>query len=145
MTSKAELLALAAEVETSDPSRELDARIAIAVGFEPEGLFPHTLAGAIKYYAEDMEGLVDDMNSHHSALSQIPHYTTSLDAAYSLVPDGWRLKHLGETFDHPEFGVRMRCDLELTLTEYVISFHKKSFCHAVIAASLRAMASKLED
>jgi len=69
-------------------SRELDAEIEIAV-------LPAYMV------TKDAEGFVQ-INMHGTALTPVwadynphsaPHYTTSIDAALTLIPDGWRYWH----------------------------------------------------
>lgn len=72
--------------------RETDALIAIAVGFEPDGLYPHTIQDVMRHYSHDE--LVEDMDSEHSILKNIPRYTSSIDSAITLIPDApwqWNL------------------------------------------------------
>lgn len=99
MTKRDELLALAERCEkASEGSRELDAAIEAAckrcgdcdVMFKVKN--PHLNQfvpeerGAVSFYAVD-----DDGEAHLLARRAAPHYTTSLDAAMTLVPKdcGW--------------------------------------------------------
>jgi hypothetical protein len=89
MTRAEELLALAARVEAlSGPDRDLDAEIAVAVSGDagawvvrpsPQSVFAH-LPGWYR---------TSDDKSH-----QAPAYTASLDAAMTLVPEGWAVDRL---------------------------------------------------
>lgn len=70
----AELEKLAARVEREGPSRELDAEIARAFGwrsFYLAGFGPRWQKG------------------HGTVTSELPAYTASIDAALTLVPEGW--------------------------------------------------------
>ena len=75
MSRKDELLALAERVEAlTGPDREVDAAIAQAVGAE------HGPRETV-YYESRSVHYIDEI---------APAYTASLDAAMSLVPEGWR-------------------------------------------------------
>lgn len=81
------LLALAARCEAEEPSREFDKNIWFAVD-------PAAHGRATDRAAEDIararnNGLTnrDDACVRHAFMS-CPHYTTSLDAAVTLVPEG---------------------------------------------------------
>lgn len=71
----------------TEGSRELDCHIAYAVDFQTEGT------------GRTWRQLVDDIGFEYAAESvtrfnsfwrqAVPHYTTSIDASLSLVPEGW--------------------------------------------------------
>tara|TARA_R110002074_G_scaffold262994_1_gene435083 strand:+ start:5807 stop:6208 length:402 start_codon:yes stop_codon:yes gene_type:complete len=87
MTDKQTLLSLAERCEVSD--RELDAKIARAVGRIPERA---KYEGTIK---------MGDLAWSNGLGYEVPAYTASLDAAMKLVPEDafWRLGHDGEGGD----------------------------------------------
>lgn len=81
-------------------SRELDARIKIAIsdpdvmtdggGYKPSERRPPKYEKASEVFNDqwlDWEGAAMTVRA--------PHYTTSIDAALTLVPEGWFLKSLG--------------------------------------------------
>lgn len=71
--------ALALRVEREEPSRELDLAVALAVGWT--------------YHAPPMVAYLSDPKRPRM-LKKAPRYTTCLDAAASLVPDGWVLDQI---------------------------------------------------
>lgn len=79
MTTRADLLALADRVEREEPSRELDARIAKAIGWTQND--PRD--------ADDWAGWTDPARPGRIFIPR--HWTSSLDAAASLCPAGWKL------------------------------------------------------
>jgi len=77
-------MTLIEQIEAADAgSRELDAEIARV--FEPERIWLPVMSYGHGVYA----------NANGSA-SMCPAYTTSLDAAMTLVPEGWRLAAMAE-------------------------------------------------
>ena len=79
--------------QATGPSRELDDRIGTAIGLYIERLSDGTLL----YQRKD-----------HKMWPEVPHYTASLDAALTLVPEGWEWQistrapdpHSGRTYLH---------------------------------------------
>ena len=71
--------------QATGPSRELDDRIGTAIGLYIERLSDGTLL----YQRKD-----------HKMWPEVPHYTASLDAALTLVPEGWAwfVQHIGKPF-----------------------------------------------
>lgn len=68
-------------------SRELDARIGVAVDFKHEGC-PTTWRELVEIIG--IERAAEAAQSHQSFWSHaLPHYSTSLDAALSALPEGW--------------------------------------------------------
>ena len=65
--------------------RDLDAEIALAIGYVTER------DGNLFFGNKDHTTLVleCDYYDHGGAAPELPHYTTSLDAAMTLVPDGY--------------------------------------------------------
>jgi len=91
MTTRAELEALAERVEREEPSRELDALVCIAVRARPPG--DHNMWVDTKFplwRPHRAPGRVEVL--HHDGLPGVHWearaYTTSLDAAVTLVPSG---------------------------------------------------------
>ena len=87
MTALAELIArLEAATEGS---RELDAEI---------GAHPATPSCGVRKGAAK-ERVVEAADTHDPPLVNLPHYTTSIDAALTLVPEGmeWALSNHGQT------------------------------------------------
>lgn len=112
-----DLLSLANEIEAVESgSRELDARIGIAFG----------ITDSPSKARKDKLKLV----------WSLPHYTTSADAALSLVPEGYRIIEIFLRYDH-NHGVKTIRDepfLELKMVK------GNSIALAISAASLRALA-----
>lgn len=86
MTKREELLSLADRVEAlTGPDREVDADIAVAISNDPAAWVVRDIPSAIFTHKPGWWRDRDDKS--HSA----PSYTASLDAAMTLVPDGWRI------------------------------------------------------
>lgn len=93
MTDLSSLIARLEQVESG--SRELDCDIQLIVfGDKPYGVKgpyrhpqPATLAEYVAQYRDliNSDDAVDD--------ETVPRYTTSIDAALTLVPEGWRITH----------------------------------------------------
>lgn len=86
MTERATLEALLARVlEGTGPDLELDAEIALALGIVSSRVgncfYGH------KHYSVMV--LDRDYYDHDGNAPELPHYTASLDAALTLVPEGW--------------------------------------------------------
>ena len=86
MTDRATLEALLARVlEGTGPDRELDAEIALAFGVVSSRtgncFYGH------KYYSVMV--LDRDFYEHDGTAPELPPYTASLDAALTLLPEGW--------------------------------------------------------
>ena len=87
MTDHATLEALLARVlEGTGPDRELDAEIALAFGIVAQR------AGNCFYGHKHYSVMVLDRDyyDHDGNAPELPHFTASLDAAVTLVPEGWR-------------------------------------------------------
>jgi hypothetical protein len=97
MTTKAdELNALADQCEREEPSRELDEAIAFAVFDLEARLYSNRPRVRVMWlYRRGTNDVV------FYGASSVPAYTTSLDAAVSLVPENWALS-LGEMRGLPE-------------------------------------------
>lgn len=79
--------------KATGPSRELDAEIAAAVDFRADDGHLSARATVTKFGAAY---LAERSQSHQNIWSHVlPRYTASLDAAITLVPDGylWMLHH----------------------------------------------------
>lgn len=88
---------LIARLESADgPSRELDCLIAAAVDWQIE-CATITPANAIKAFGLDW--MVESADLYNSIFNQLPRYTTSIDAAMTLVPEChfWSICMKGET------------------------------------------------
>jgi hypothetical protein len=80
--SRDELLGMAERVEgATGPDRETDLAIALAVGWYPPGVDPR---------------LYQDSRTNALYLQRTPLFTSSLDAAMTLVPEGWHVMTLCE-------------------------------------------------
>lgn len=139
MTKRDELLALAERVEAlTGPDRETNARIALAAGWvclRERTRKRHGLWGAPGYI----------MNDDGFCHKDPPAFTASLDAAMSLVPDGWYIDRLhqwvGDNF-------RWSCDLakkDLSLACPVSVENCATPALALTAAALRALAATETD
>lgn len=89
-----DLLKLAERVEAaSGPDRELFCAIAIASGLIPDNAWPHS--DGTHWWANGKEW------------GRIPDYFASLDAAMSLVPEGWTVANIGQG-DNKRWHVELR-------------------------------------
>lgn len=99
---------LIAVLEQGEPSRELDVRIWLALfdtpimvdggGYGPKASAPK-YKQAREIWKDDWPYWGEKIEVDAVALSlDAPHYTTSIDAALTLVPDGWNW-HLITEFD----------------------------------------------
>lgn len=120
---------LAARVEAATgPDRELDAEIALAVGIvkEREG---NTFFGHRDYSCMVLErGYYD----HDGSAPELPHLTASIDAAMTLVPEGWDWQyssytgtayvHQGDrtTFGHTKVGALALCAAALRAKAHIL-------------------------
>lgn len=93
---------LIAELEKAPrPSRELDVGIAVAVRAIHESAGPYcgaSISGGeviLEYRGITHRGIYD--------LGQIPHYTSSVDSALTLVPEGWWVHRAEERTGHWEW------------------------------------------
>lgn len=103
---------LIAALEKADaPSRELDAEIAVAFGWGRQSSHYLNINGATESHtlwlrpgstSKDLGELIDEMREAGATNALMPdslppRYTSSIDAALSLVPEGWRFVR----FEHP--------------------------------------------
>lgn len=87
-----DLSALAHRVmDLAGPSREVDCLIAAATGWNIEG---SSTTWADYVSAFGIEVAVDAATSHQSIYKLLPAFTASLDAAMTLVPEGWAVARL---------------------------------------------------
>lgn len=130
------LLALAARCESEGPSFVLEQEIAVAIGFGVEGGRMFTLDS------------VGDLASY----IKLPAYTTSLDAAVTLVPEGWRIHCITElygqfsaclhrTFGNPEADEDVWRIGHSWPSKHMASAKAKTAAAALDAAALRARAA----
>ena len=82
-----DLDALISEIEQNEPSRELDLRIAVALGqCDPSSRLSKGREAAEWYeYHPEVPGGADELQDW-----QLPHYTTNLQDATLVVPEGWQ-------------------------------------------------------
>ena len=145
MPTRAELLALADRVEREAPSRELDAEIGAAcqiiAGFDiSHYIVPIKFrvdtslgrTGCVEAYREMQDG------SWPVYSRPSPNYTTSIDAAASLQPVGWRV---GTVAHWPEQKV---WHVALSRRTRTVSGDAPTEPQARTAAALRAMAADRE-
>lgn len=125
---------LARRVETDQPSRELDCAVAVASG--------EYLTGTGR------EGMLAHRDTPNQFSFHVPRYTTSIDAALSLVPEGWRV-NLSEWDDeeHLRPAGPWQCILSVAGTCHANPFdarcdHAQTPAQAITAAALRARALK---
>ena len=96
MTDRAALLAAIEALEkATEGSRELDCRVALITKI---GNFNTSLEysdGVVQLLLDNCKGWEAEAESgekyFHQANIDIPHFTTSLDAALTLVPEGWAI------------------------------------------------------
>lgn len=124
--TRAELEALARRVETEEPSRELDAAIWGA-------------SGQFGYFEDFMGG---DENA--------PRYTTSLDAAAALVPEGWNWSVERFVFDavmpYAKAGAKASVWRDSrNPKERIFNVEAPTPAAALTAAALRALAQEQAD
>ena len=86
MTHDLEQLALRCE-QAEGPDRELDAKIALAAGWQ-EITLPHGSRYCIR---------PDGFKTSHGLVAYAPAYTASIDAALTLVPEGWFVDNLAQS------------------------------------------------
>lgn len=114
---------LANRIETEAPSRELDAEVAKAKG--AEDAYITSVSGRAQQHIDGQ-------------ISSVPHFTTSVDAALSMVPEGltWTFSWHGHNaaasiFRRNDDGERVTC-CKLCVAD--------TPAQAITAAALRAIA-----
>lgn len=126
MTTPEALNALADRVEREGPSRELDA--AILVVMLGDGWTVSTANGWVCV--------------PHQEIAEAPTYTTSLDSAVTLVPEGWHVDvHDWRWSEEPCWAVAVQ---RVTGTYTSISVKAKTEAMARVSASLRARAADMQ-
>ncbi len=140
LLSKAQiLLQLAASCERESPSREIDCHIAffvtgdLQVGVKGplKAPLPYMLSEAVER-PRDLQLLANDDN-----IDMIPRYTTSLDAAVTLVPEGdiWSV-HGSDAPNHKGFA-----DISTMREPHYFKADAATPALALCAAALRARAA----
>jgi hypothetical protein len=86
---------IAALEKAEGPSRELDCDIFVATAHSPfVSYYPDCVLASLGGFAARVE------------IEEIPKYTTSIDAALTLVPEGWALYRINQYHDNknPAWG-----------------------------------------
>ncbi|NBC37328.1 hypothetical protein GTZ99_12285 [Novosphingobium sp. FSY-8] len=73
------------------PDRELDCLIAAEIGLHIDGC-RHSISEMLTMFG--IGSLVETSMSNNSVLKTIPSYTVSIDAALTLLPEGWAIDRL---------------------------------------------------
>jgi hypothetical protein len=91
---KQQYIDLAERCEAAEAgSRELDILIAVAVKWDLEySMAP--FANLVEKFG--MGWAIETASEYNSAYRSLPHYTTSLDAAMKLLPEGWQIESLSK-------------------------------------------------
>lgn len=79
------------------PDREVDCLVAVAAGWDVRGAMK-PLAEFAKTFG--IEWVLEAATSRNSAYNTLPRYTASLDAAMSLVPEGYAVNSIRETTEN---------------------------------------------
>jgi len=124
MTKADELNALADRVEREDESRKLDDAIWETIEGRPSYILGHPFKNG---------------NPPRRTRLPIPAYTTSLDAAVTLVPEGWHVDvHDWRWSEEPCWAVAIQ---RVSGTYTSISVKAKTEAMARVSAALRARAA----
>ncbi len=144
MTDKQAMLELADRIEAAEgPCRELDAAIASAVRYFPKDvgfIWQHDLKPN-----SPEPGRVECCTSlgtggpHYKA----PSYTASLDAAMTLVPEGWCVDGMKESRSGPFWAVLRR--RKWKPAPYWVTCKGANLALALSAAAICALASQEAD
>lgn len=122
LSHKRSLLSLADRVQSEGPSRELDAEIALALGWRLDrGMWWAPTADPI------------------GCCLDLPPFTASLDAAVTLLPKGWVVLNIFQDLQPPHrFQVRLArmCDRK------IVTASADWLTQALPAAALRALAEE---
>jgi hypothetical protein len=131
-----ELLRLAERVEAATgPERELDAEIGYIADWSKPG------HDRIRYLRDTARNSFADIGR----FTEVPDYTASLDAAMSLVPEGWTLAQLLRSDDRNHWSALMwGMDPWTDLRPNAPSARAATPALALCAASLRSRAHPLE-
>ena len=154
MTKRETFLALAERCEREQPSRELDCDIALALGWVWVGISPrYWLEPGMDVAAFQAKPLLLDPRVH---LAYPRLFTSSIDAAVTLVPDGQWDGTIMWNFDELKVGgfVELNCGPVTELGEHVACVSSydgqeernemptpRPLALALCAAALRAMAA----
>lgn len=97
--TKEEPLALAERVEgLNGPDREVDAEIVCALDRRPDWLlFSHGVLWVDRSARYPVVRFCDERmskNAGNPSVDEVPHFTVSLDAAMTLVPEGWAVERV---------------------------------------------------
>lgn len=131
------LLALAERCEREEPSRELDEAIAVAA-FDLEARPYSQRSKRIRTMWWYVRGTDDVM---FYGAKGIPFWTASLDAAVTLVPEGWTQNH--NQADDGSWWAELREGYRTSYGEVRIA-HAKTEAMARCAAALKARAAAAE-
>lgn len=85
--------------QATEGSRELDALIEVAAAAKDFGALAEGYRLELEAHPDGISVNVNAMDGKHSSRQKRyapPHYTTSLDAALTLIPEGWRVLNLSE-------------------------------------------------
>ena len=120
-----DLTALAARVEREAPSRELDAEIARAIGWQQRSDFPNRWQSPDRQFAE------------------LPAFTSSLDTAVTLVPAGFHIDLRDWTWTVEQCW---RAALQSSKGPALAIFNVKSqtAAPAIVSVCLKARAAMME-
>ena len=133
MTNRATLEALLARVlEGTGPDRELDADISLALGIVSSRV-GNCFYGHKHYSVMVLDRDYYDLNGN---APELPHFTASLDAALTLVPEGWDWRRRSNLTMALVYGESEKYDL--------VSVHHEP-CRALIAACLKARMEALGE
>lgn len=116
--------------KATGPDRELDAAIALKLGIVRER------DGSLFYGHRDHSVLVleRDYYDHEGNAPELLHYTASIDAAMTLIPDGafWAITMLGEE----RGGFHACCQLDGPMVWHEAATPALAICAAALRAGL---------
>lgn len=135
------LTELIAKLEAaSGPDRELDGevwKVAAPEAWERTCSFRGQKYAGHVYTRAKKDVHIKRMAAHHS-----PAYTASIDAALTVVPDGWRYVALVNKEEYPQpFGVTLSEDHRDDLCRLEAAIHTTSLPIAICIAALKARAA----
>lgn len=142
-----ELLDLATDIEAlTEGSREMDARIGLSSGWKPR-LTKSQIKHGFTYEQDSVEKGTFELTSRDGIpcgkCKYVPKYTSSLDSAYSLIPEGWFFRYCS-LHEGDVWKFRIADNQRLATVGLHANSTAKTHCGAIIAASLRAIASDLK-
>jgi hypothetical protein len=104
MTNPPNIDAIIAELsEVTGPSREMDAQIALANGYECPRT-GNTLAQIMSWAPSNTIQEIARWSELPTTAFVLPRYTASLDAAMTLVPDRWEVESIGQVYGGSDRG-----------------------------------------